>query len=89
MARVIHKVRQSAKELKKEILKQMLTLSTSAFGLIAALAWNEVIKELIDGYIRPLVGGASKMLSLLIYAVLVTALAVLVTYSLSKIVKKS
>jgi uncharacterized membrane protein (DUF106 family) len=89
MAKIIRKVRHSASELRKEVLKQMLALSTSAFGLIAALAWNEVIKELIDGYIKPLVGGASKMLSLLIYAVLVTTLAVLVTYSLSKITKKA
>lgn len=74
--------------LKEEILKQMLTLSTSAFGLVAALAWNELIKEVVANYIKPLIGGASGIVSLLIYAVLVTFLAVIVTYNLTRIVKK-
>lgn len=74
--------------LKHEIAKQMLTLSTSAFGLVAALAWNQVIQELITTYIKPFVGGASGIISLLIYAVLVTLLAVLVTYLLTVVVKK-
>jgi len=75
--------------MKKEILKQMLTLSTSALGLVAALAWNEFIQELINQYIKPLIGGASGIISLLIYALLVTALAVIVTYNLTKLIKKS
>lgn len=73
----------------KELAKQMLTLATSGFGLVAALAWNEVIKETIDSYIKPLVGGHSTIISLLVYAVVVTLLAVIITYNLSRIVKKS
>lgn len=75
--------------IKKEVLKQMLTLATSGFGLVAALAWNELIKELVEGYIQPLVGGSSGIISKLIYAVMVTALAVLVTLNLTKIIKKN
>ncbi len=71
----------------KEILKQMLTLATSAFGLVAALAWNALIQELVSQYIKPLIGGASGVISLLIYAVIVTILAVVVTYNLSKLIK--
>lgn len=82
MPKNIHKI-------KKEILGQMLTLATSAFGLVAALAWNSLIQEFVETYIKPLVGGASGIISLLIYAVLVTVLAVLVTYNLSKVVKRS
>jgi uncharacterized membrane protein (DUF106 family) len=74
--------------LKKEILKQMMVLSTSAFGLVAALAWNAVIVELVTKYIQPLIGGSSTIISLIIYAVVVTLLAVLVTYNLSKLVKE-
>ena len=66
----------------------MLDLSTSGFGLVAALAWNEFIKEVINQYIKPLVGGASGLISLLIYAVLVTVLAVVVTVNLSRLIKK-
>jgi hypothetical protein len=90
MAKKIHRVvKKHLSDLKKEVLKQMLALSTSGFGLVAALAWNELIKELIAEYIKPLVGGASGVISLLIYAVIVTLLAVFVTYSLTKLVKKN
>jgi uncharacterized membrane protein (DUF106 family) len=73
----------------KEVLKQMLTLATSGLGLVAALAWNELIQELVTVYIKPLIGGASGIISLLIYAVLVTLLAVIVTYNLTKLIKKN
>ena len=73
----------------KEVLKEMLKLATSGFGLVAALAWNELIKEVVTMYIKPLVGGASGIISLLIYAIIVTALAVLVTYNLSKLTKEA
>ncbi len=72
----------------KEWARQMLKLTTSGFGLVAALAWNEVIKETVDNYIQPLVGGSSGLISLVIYAVVVTTLAVFITYNLSRIVKR-
>ena len=72
----------------KEVMGEILKLSTSAFGLVAALAWNELIKEVVTMYIKPLVGGASGIVSLAIYAVLVTSLAVLVTINLSRFTKK-
>lgn len=73
----------------KEVLKQMLILATTAFGLVAALAWNQLIQELVTQYIKPLIGGASGIISLAIYAVLVTVLAVVITYNLTKLVKKA
>jgi len=88
MAKILHHVRSEAKRVKKEVLTQMLTLSTSAFGLVAALAWNQFITEFMETYIRPLVGESSKLISSLIYAVIITLLAVLVTYNLTKIIKK-
>ncbi len=72
-----------------EVWSEILKLSTSSFGLVAALAWNELIKEVVTMYIKPLVGGASGMISLLIYAVVVTTLAVLITISLSKLANKN
>lgn len=89
MAKVIHRVKGHISAFKKDVLKQMLTLATGAFGLIAALAWNELIKTVVNDYIKPLVGGASGMISLLIYAVVVTLLAVLVTYTLTRIIDKA
>lgn len=75
------------KKIHKEVVNQVLKLATSSFGLVAALAWNEVIKEVVEQYIKPLVGGNSGVISLLIYALIVTTLAVVVTINLSKISK--
>lgn len=63
----------------------MLTLATSGFGFVAALAWNSLIQESIDIYVKPFVGGGSTLLSKFIYAIIVTSLAVSVTYYLTKI----
>lgn len=84
----IHKrLTKEAEELRKSFLKQTLQLTTSGFGLVAALAWNELIKEFISVYIQPFFGKSSGLISLSIYALFVTFLAVLITYQLSKIAK--
>ncbi|MBI2190267.1 MAG: hypothetical protein HYU49_01870 [Candidatus Levybacteria bacterium] len=67
----------------------MLTLATSGFGLVAALAWNNVVQELVKEYItRVLPGPESGIISLLIYAIVVTTLAVTVTLQLSRALQK-
>jgi len=76
------------KKLHLAILKQMVTLATAGFGLVAALAWNNVIQDLVNNYIKPYLPTGSSLLSLLLYAVLVTVLAVIVTYNLTRIVEK-
>ena len=86
---MLETVKKETKQFKKNFAKQILTLVTSGFGLIAALAWNELIKELVNEYIKPFFGESSGIISLLIYAVFVTLLAVLVTYNLSKIKEKN
>ena len=66
----------------------MLTLATSGFGLVAALAWNSLIQEFVNSYVKKFLPEGSGIYSLLIYAVVVTVLAVIVTYQLSKVVEK-
>ncbi|KKR29241.1 MAG: hypothetical protein UT61_C0034G0004 [Candidatus Woesebacteria bacterium GW2011_GWA1_39_8] len=83
-SRIREKVVDEAKEFKKQFAERTLKLVTSGFGLVAALAWNELIKKLISDYIQPLFGEDSGLISLLIYAVIVTALAVFITYQLGK-----
>ncbi len=78
----------SQNKLHIEIVSQMLTLATAAFGLVAALAWNSLIQEIVDTYIRTWLPSGGKITSLIIYAVVVTALAVFVTYQLSKILRR-
>ena len=72
----------------KDVLKQISTLATSAFGLVAALAWNSLIQEVVATYIKPYIGAGSGVVSLLIYAVIVTVLAVIVTLQLTKLQEK-
>ncbi len=71
-----------------EIVKQMLTLATASFGLVAALAWNSLIQTLVDDYLKSWLPGGGKLTSLAIYALIVTLLAVLVTYQLSKVLRR-
>jgi len=71
-----------------ELVRQMLTLATAAFGLVAALAWNSLIQEFVDTYIKQWLPGGGKITSLAIYAVVITIIAVLVTYQLSKVLRR-
>ena len=73
------------KKLHKELIKQMLTLSTSGFGLVAALAWNNLIQEVVKNYVNKWFPGNGSLISLFIYALVVTALAVVVTYQLARL----
>lgn len=79
---------QKRKRLTIEVITQMLTLATSGFGLVAALAWNSVIQELVNNYVKKFMPSGSGIVSLLLYAVAVTFLAVFVTLQLSQIKEK-
>lgn len=63
---------------------QLITLSTSGFGLVAALAWNQTIQTFVKDYIVPKIPG-SALLSQFVSAILITIFAVLVTYQLSRV----
>ena len=76
------------KKLHLAVVKQMIALSTSGFGLVAALAWNNVIQEFVNNYIKKYLDVGSGIISLLIYAILITILAVTVTYQLGKLSDK-
>lgn len=71
----------------QELIQQLVTLSTSAFGLAAALAWNETIQQVVKEFIEPRLPG-SGLLSKFIYAALVTLLAVIITFQLSRLASK-
>ncbi len=82
------KLLKEARDFQNQFKNQLLKLVTSGFGLVSALAWNEVIKEAVNNYIKPYFGKQSGMISLVVYALIVTLLAVLVTYNLSKMSSK-
>lgn len=79
---------QGKKQLRLEIVRQMVTLSTSGFGLVAALAWNNVIQDLVTNYITPYLPKGFGILSLVLYAILITVLAATVTFQLTKFIEK-
>lgn len=71
-----------------DVVRQLITLSTSGFGLVAALAWNNVIQEFVNTYVKKYLAVDSGLISLLLYAILITVIAVLVTYQLSSLLQK-
>lgn len=74
------------KKLHLEVVKQMLSLSSSAFGLVAALAWNTVVQTFINDVIKPYIpAGGSIILSQLVYALVITLLVVTITLRLTSI----
>lgn len=70
----------------KELIKQLVTLSTAGFGLVAALAWNEAIQAFVREYVDRYFSVQSGVLSRFFYAVVITAIAVLVTYYLTRLI---
>lgn len=76
------------KRLYIEIVSQMLSLATAGFGLVAALAWNNLIQEIVNTYIKKYFPENSGVISLAIYAVVITIIAVFVIYQLSRILDK-
>jgi tetrahydromethanopterin S-methyltransferase subunit E len=72
--------------MKEKIIEKISALMTAAFGLVAALAWNDAIKSLFNE------GGALYFMrngGPWIYAVLVTILAVILMIWIAKIEEKA
>ncbi len=72
--------------LKVQLLETFAALITAAFGLVAALAWNETIKDLV-ALIFP--NEDDTIWGNLVYAIIVTILAVIMTYWISKTLSKA
>jgi len=84
-------IKKTKKEIRKyqlAIIQQMLKLATTAFGLVAALAWNELIRTFINDYLKSKLGFGSGLISLAIYAIIVTVLTVFITLQLSRMAEK-
>jgi hypothetical protein len=77
-------MKQQAAEVKGQVLQTIATLMTTAFGLIAALAWNETIKAIILMYIPK----GDGITGLLIYAVIITIIAVVATILIGRAIAK-
>ena len=69
---------------KIEMLKTLGTMMTTAFAFVAGLAWNGAIESLIKDFIEA--GSATN--GLVLYAVIVTIIAVVVTILLGRALGK-
>lgn len=73
------------REFRKVFKDNFITLIVSAFGVVAALSWNEAIKEAILG----LFPSKGLLVSKLYTAIAVTLISIMVTYLLSKLKTQS
>ena len=71
--------------LKVEVLEKIAALITVAFGLVAALAWNEAIKAIF----KEIFGSSEAITPMLIYAIVVTIVAVILTIIVARAASKS
>lgn len=72
------------RETLKMVLQSMIALASAALGLVAALAWNDAIKETI----KLLMSDDESLSAKYTYAILATAIAVIVVLVLAKIAAK-
>lgn len=77
-------MREDVKDIKGQVSQTISTLMTTAFGLIAALAWNEAIKAIINQYLP----SGDGMTGLLVYAILITIIAVVATLIIARVIAK-
>jgi hypothetical protein len=70
---------------KVQLLETFAALITAAFGLVAALAWNETIKQAVAAVF----GTEDDLLGLTVYAIIVTVLAVVMTLLIARALGKA
>jgi hypothetical protein len=66
-------------------LQTMISLASAAFGVVAALAWNSAITALV----KEVFGTGGQIISLFIYAIIITIIAVIVMVNLGKIAERT
>lgn len=71
--------------MKKEIIEKISTLITTAFGLVAALAWNTAIQTIF----KEVFGDTKGIIPMLIYALVVTVIAVAATIWIGRLAEKA
>jgi len=71
--------------MRNEVVEKIGALVTAAFGLVAALAWNGAIQAIF----KKVFGTAEGITPMLVYAVVVTILAIIATVWVGKAAEKS
>ena len=71
-------------ETKRAFTEKTITLILGGFGLVAALAWNEAIKSLFEIFFEK----SNELIGKFIYAIIVTAIVVVISMRLKKVSEK-
>lgn len=71
--------------MRSEVIEKIAALVTAAFGLVAALAWNGAIQAIF----KQVFGTAEGVGPMLVYAVVVTIIAVIATIWVGKAAGKA
>ena len=71
--------------IKQEVLDKIAALITAAFGLVAALAWNDAIEAVF----KEIFGTADAVGPMLVYAVIITIIAVILTIIVARAAAKA
>jgi len=66
-------------------MQTMISLASAAFGVVAALAWNGAITALV----KQIFGTGAQIVSLFVYAVLITIIAVIVMVNLGQLAART
>ena len=66
-------------------LQTMMSLASAAFGVVAALAWNGAITALV----KQIFGTGGEIISLFIYAIVITVIAVIVMVNLAQLAERT
>lgn len=82
---VIEKIKNTSREIKREVNKKIITYITAGFGLVAGLAWNDAIKDLIE-YLFPV--AKNTLMVKFSYAVIITVILAIITFYLTRLINK-
>ena len=77
----IEAVTEKAGRFSKEFLATVISLVSTAFGVVVALAWNTAIQK----WFERLFGSAGQVAALFVYALIITFLGVLVIVYLGRL----
>ena len=77
----IGKAGRKASRYSREFVATVISLLTTALGVVAALAWNTALTEAFKTYLKP--GGV--VAALFLYAVAITVISVIVIIALARI----
>lgn len=82
----MEKSNQEKLSVRREIKEKTIGYVLAAFGFVAGLAWNEAVKSLID---KLFPDSGNSVIMKFVYALIITAIVVIITVYLVKLTEKS